>query len=811
MLRNYITIAWRQLIRNKAFSFINVFGLGVSLAICFCIVQYAVFELRYDRFIDNAENIYRITTQVYEQRKSEYETALTAYKLNATLQEKLPEVLRSAQLLSTRSWFHCAMKYTDGETTKIFNESNLYYADAPALSLFSFHLIQGDERTALEKPHSAVLTQSAARRYFGSAEAMGKVIHLQGSFTKHDYVVTGVMQDLPADSHLDVEILLSISSIDCLPYVENQGQYTYVELVPSADMALLKAKLRHFVSDYLPVLNSEGAELQLDIQPITDIHLHSSRQDEIKPGGNAASVYFLVLVAFAILLMAWINYVNLSTARSIYRVKEAGIRKVSGAASAQLIAQFVVEALIIHALSVAFAFLLIYFLSPLLSEIIRLPMPYTPLGEPEVVLIGVLVLTVFFAGMLLSGFYPGKIMASRNPAAVLKGKVTALKNGLVLKKVLVVFQFACAVALAVAVLTFNRQFRFMERKALGIDIARTVVVKIPAGFDSSYVVRLAGFKSGVASHTLIQSIATSGVVPGDKMEWTGNVRLKNEEPAARQNFVIQIADPDFISTYGLHLLAGRNFEMEDFPLKRFGDKIESVMLNETGVKQLGFARPEEAVKTTVFWNNTECVVVGVVNDFHQQSLKDPLNAVLFIANNGPMLSLKFNTGINNESIAYVENEWKSFFPDYPFDYFVLEDFYAAQYAEDKRISTLFHFFCGVAILIAVLGLIGLSSITVRQRTKEMGVRRVLGASITQLVSLLTREFLILVIVASFMAMPLSYIGIDYWLQSFAFHVSPDGWLFGIPVLVVLAIAGLATGLLALKTAWMNPVETLRHE
>ena len=819
LLKNYFLMASRHLKKDWTFSSISVFGLSLSIAVFLLIFQYGLFELRYDRFNENADQAYRITTHSYENDQAVYESALSSTLAGPAIREKLPEVIQAAQFMSTRNWFDCTLRYDDGDNAIVFNERNLFYATPPIFTIFSFPLIQGNISTALEKPFSAVLSTSTAKRYFGDAEPVGKVLHLRGSGDENDYMVTAVMADLPADSHIEADILLSMNSLEHNPDVNASEVYTYVQLASGADLENIKVKLRDFASTYFPELIPDKMKIHLALQPITDIHLYSSLQDEIKPGGSATSIYFLLTIAMFILLIAWINYINLTTSRSLSRAKEIGIRKVSGATRMQVVFQLLSESVIVNAVSAVLALLLVYFLSPSFYELTGLAVSYVRIYEMGMSSTGLIIALIFCAGIFVSGFYPARMVSAHNPALVLKGKLYGKKPGLALRKTLVVFQFACAIVLTIVVLTFHEQFRFMQSQDLGIDINKTIVVKAPATFatevSDSYLTRLASFKEELQARAIIGAVTSSSAIPGENIGWTGEVRKAVDRSGPPLNFIVNVVDTDFISAYNLRLLAGRNFEVSDFPGSQFGNKTEPVILNKTAVTQLGLGVPESVIGEIVYWGNNQCIVVGVIDDFHQQSLKDALQPILFTANNGPLLSMKLGNGVNQqnlkESVSSIHDEWKRFFPDNPFDYFFLDDFYEKQYSTDRQVMSLFQIFCGIAILISGLGLFGLSAFTARQRTRELSIRKVLGAPAVNLVALLTKEFLILILIASCLAMPVSYLGIEWWLNRFVFHIEPGWWSFVIPVLMILVIAILTVSYQTLKAVYTNPVDSLKCE
>ena len=569
MYKSYFKIGWRNLVKNKNYSSISILGLSVSIALGMLILHYSIYELRFDRFFDNTDRIYRITSTTYENNQKVNESAETPHSIALALKEKLPDIIESARLISTRYWFDCTLKY--GES--LFNEQNLYYSDPEVLSIFSFDWKAGNS-LALNKPFSAVLTTSLANKYFGTANPLGKVLHLKGSFEENDYTVTGVIADLPSDTHFDFTILLSSSSLEHNLYFKNFTAYTYVEVAPTIKPEIVKGNIHDFVSRHVPALNQDKSRVQLNAQSITDIHLHSSLNEEIKPGGNATAIYFLMLVAGLILLIAWINHINLITARSATRIREAGIRKISGASRLQLISQLLIESFIVNGLSILLAVLLIYIFEGPFYQMTGLSHSLNELTKSGFLQFGLCILFILFIGVVVAGWYPAWTISSFSPVLVVKGKFIESRNEFSLRKTLIVFQFTCAIGLTSAVLVFNKQFRFLQGQHLGVDIQRTLVIKAPTVIESNYVSQLSNFKTDLQAQSIITSVTNSSAIPGEDIGWTGEVKRDSSKDSPKWNFIINITDVDFIESYHLKLLAGRNFVESDYPSGQFGSKNE---------------------------------------------------------------------------------------------------------------------------------------------------------------------------------------------------------------------------------------------
>ncbi len=813
MFRIYIKIAWRHLMNDKMYSLINVLGLSVSIGVSVFVLQYAQFELHYDSFFKEASRIYRVTTDSYDNQQLVYRSSLTALRVGPALKSDLPQAKEVSQLLCTSGWFICTLRYQDGPASKMFNEHHVFYNDGSFFKLFSWPLLTGDATTALQQPFSVVIAQSVAYKYFGKEPALGKVLHLRGSVDENDYVVTGVMPDLPEDSHLKVNVLFSISSLANNRSAKYFETYTYLLLAPGAEPAALNHQLPSVVAK---VFAKDAADIKLSIQPLQEIHLDQRWQDEMKPSGNARSIYFLLIVAAFILFIALINYVNLATARALERAKEVGVRKVSGAHRSQLMGQFLTESCMIYGFSILAAAIIVATCASQFYETVGLPtfsvLHFSGLDETQWMIFAAFLLVIFFAA-----FYPARMISSFNPALVLKGRFTGSQKGLVLRRGLVVFQFICAICLMTGVYVMHDQHAFMQNQNLGFDIAGTLVVKAPANMvDESCYESIPRFRKKMEELSFVTSVTTSGTVPGQKIGWTGNLRKAPGQPVIGRNFSVELMDPEFIKSYGLQLMAGKIFNEADYPKsRRFGTITENIMLNAEAVRQLRFASPEEAVDKVIYWDDNKCVIVGVVADYHQESLKNAIQPMLFTANLGPNISIKLRPTVKKENLpqalALIHKNWNAFFPDSPFDYFFLDDFFKKQYAEDEQVMRLFDVFCGLAILVSCLGLFGLSLFTTRQRTKEIGIRKVLGATLLNLMALLIREFLRPIVLACCIALPGAYFIVQRWLRGFAFHLELDSWQFVMPVLFVLLVALLTVSFQTAKAASTNPTDTLKHE
>ncbi len=811
MFKNYLSVAVRSLYKNKLTTLINLLGLAAGIAACILIMQYVNYELSYENDVQGRERTYRIISTKSDAGR-ETKTALSSPKLATEIKTDFPEVERFTQLMSTKSWFDCTLTNVKKQGAVIFNEPNLFFADSAFLDFFSFQLVQGNIATALKDPNTMVLTQSAVKRYFGDDNPIGEILELKGSMYNHTFVVTGVMKDPPQNTHLkSISVIGSLASTKNTPDLASSNLYNYIRLRQGTLPFDLTPRLNNFVKKYSIDQNSTTITQYLT-QPITDIYLHSNFEEELHVPGNPEAVYFLLIIAALILVIAWINYVNLATSRSIERAKEIAIRKISGANGLDLIKQFLIESTLTNILSVIIAVVLVKLFSFSFYNAIGLDL-YTDIFQFDRLTLTFLFIVLSF-GIFLSGLYPARVIATNNYVNALKGNPSS-KKGINFRKFLVIFQFACSFSLIVFVFILQSQFKFISSTKLDINVNSTVVVKAPSNVDSTYLSRLTSFKSGVRELPYVKAVSTSSSVPGDLINWTADVR-REKEKTTKIFFDIQVIDDSFFDTYDLKILAGRNFDPSEFPLNRpFGSKVESVIINELGSQRLNFAKPEDAVGQRIFWEETECEIIGVTHNFHQRSLKNPIQPTLFTANYGPSISFKIEPGIYNSNIQSalegIRSKWNSFFPDNPFDYFFLDAHFQKQYIKDVQFSRFFNFLCGLGIIVSCLGLFGLSSYSTKKRVKEIGIRKVLGATETQITLLLSFEFLRLVIAACGIAIPITLVYANKWLQGYAYHVKISWMLLFVPAILMVLITFLTVSFQTIQAAKTNPAKTLKSE
>ncbi|HKZ36255.1 MAG TPA: ABC transporter permease [Chryseolinea sp.] len=800
MIKNYFTSILRYISRNKAFTFINVLGLAIGMMACMLITQYVMHEFSYDDFHVKKDRIFRIQQDRYDKGELSTRWAAGCAGIGPDLKTHFPEVERYVRLTGTNAMLSTADVY--------FKEEAVYYASEDFFQVFSVKLIAGEDSSLLKDPFKIVLSQSLAKKYFGKEDPIGKILKKNG---KEDYQVTGVFEDLPVNTHMKINALMSFATLPKLwndPVMSWQwdGFLTYILLDEKADPNTLEAKLPAFIDKQAgEELKKYDAGMKFHLQPVTGIHLDSNFMMEFKPNGNRQSTYFLSIVAILILVIAWINYINLSTAKSIERAREVGVRKVMGGFRSQLIQQFLFESVLLNTIAVVISMIFVVLLTPSFSELTGRELDYLLFKQNSFwIWIGVLI----FGGALLSGLYPAFVLSSYKPAEVLKGRFKNTSSGVLFRKGMVVIQFISSITLIVGTFTVYRQIRFMQEQELGVNISQTLVIQSPNVIDSTYQQKFQVFKQQIEQYPEVVSVSAASDVPGHQPGWNaGGIRRLSQQDADSKQYRVIMMDHDFIDSYGLQVIQGRGFS---------GDVVnedDNVMLNESAVSLMGFKKAEDAINDQiVFWGDT-FRIVGVLKNYHQESLKKAFDPLIFRYNAAPggLYSVKFNTSHVKESLSRFEEEWKAMFPGNPFIHFFLDDHYNQQYQADQQFGKVFGIFSSLAIFIACLGLFGLSSLTAIQRTKEIGVRKVLGASIPNILAMVSKDYILLMLVAIVLSVPLAWWIMTEWLSDFAYKITLTWWIFAIPSFAVITIAMLTVSIHTLKAARTNPVKSLRYE
>ncbi len=801
MFKNYILVAFRNLYRNRISSIVNILGLAIGMAAFVLIIQYVRFELSYDNFHAKQEMIFRVQQDRYNKGELTTQWAAGCSAVGQALYENFEEVENFTRF---QKW---SGVFSFGENK--FREEEIYLGDTSFFEVFSFELLEGDPHTALLNPLEMVVSEKTARKYFGDQNPIGESLRFNGDI---EFKITGIFRDIPRNSHLKPDIVASWATMvqfrgpDINTAWQWDGFYNYLQLHPATDYKEFEAKIPAFVEDQIGNdMDEYGAGVIFNLQPLKTIHLNSDFMFEAEPNGNSRSVYALIVIAIFMVVIAWVNYINLASARSLERAREVGMRKVNGAMHKQLLGQFLLESVLMNLFSILIAVLLVLVLGSSFNLLTGEQLDYSFTAN---VGFWMVVILVFFLGAFLSGLYPALFLSSFKPTTVFQG-VSELKiGGLGMRRILVIFQFTTSLLLIAGTLTVYTQISYMKNSDLGVDIENVLVLKGPSVNDSTYSETFSAFKSELVRNPDVEMVTASIVVPGRQPPWNaGGVRKLSEGEEEGNQYRIVGFDYDFVDFYGLTIVEGRNFS-EDF-----GQNSETVLLNEAAIDLMGFDDNASAMNVPIyFWGDT-FNIVGVVQNYHQEGLKAEQEPLIFRFFKDPAgyYSLKVNPMKSQEALAFVKEQWLQFFPQNPLDYFFLENYYNEQYRNEMRFGKVFGLFAFLAIFIASLGLFGLSSYTTLQRTREIGLRKVLGSSAGSAVLLLLRYFIIQVLIAVPIGLGLGYFIMSGWLQNFPYRTGIGWWFYLVPILLVLAITVLTVSSQVLKTANVNPAESLRSE
>jgi len=807
MLKNYFITGIRNASRNKVYSFINIICLSVGMAICVLIWQFVSYEENYDNFHKNGRNLYRMETALYDGKKLVNYLSLLPRLVGPTMKDIFPEVAEYARLFSFGGGL---VTYRDVH----IRVPNMYMADASFLSMFSFPLVKGNPGTALKSPNEAVISESAAKKLFGDEDPIGNVIQ-HDRLVKLTYTVTGVFKDVPHNSHLQFDFLFSIhrllESASLKDGWRHAGFFTYLLLHPQADPKTVVAKIPNFAEKYIgKYLEQYKLTPRYFLMPIHDIYLHSPDPGFNIKSRNIQILYFSSIIAIFILLIAWINYINLSTARSIERAKEVSMRKIAGATRPQLIKQFLLESGLFNAAGVILAILLVKIFTPVFNQVVDVP-PSFSLLKKEFFWASLVLLSG--AGIVLSGIYPAFVLSSFKPITGLTDKIYGRGSRNRLRKILVVFQLVISIVLITGTVTVYRQLRYMQNQDLGINTHQVILVRGPVTVSphQSTFTLVYNFFNELMQYPMITS-ATIGDVPGrDYSSRAGVAREGGSKPIMVKRCW---ADYDFIDTYQIKLLAGRNFSRE------FLDTTSNVViLNQSAVKALEFESPEKAVNQFVNINQDDedeakLKIIGVIKNYHQKSLREPIQPVIFQL--PPHYGSSFHVfrlkpGNIKETISFIKEKWEKAFPGNLFEYIFFDDFFNLQYKVESKFGEIFGSLSILAIFIACIGILGLFAHSTLQRTKEIGIRKVFGANVPGICFLLLKDLLKLLLVSVIIAFPIAYYVFSNLLQAYAYRIGIGLWFFVIPPLILLPVLLFTTVFHVGKAALQNPVKSLRYE
>jgi putative ABC transport system permease protein len=795
MIKNLLLVALRNFKKDKWYSLLNVLGLTIGITFSLFLIFYIRDELNYDRYHKKADRIYRIVSYIQERDKNTNWT-LTQLPLAATLKKDYPEVEESVRFMGRERTL-----FKKGSNN--FFETKIYYADSTVFNIFSYKFVEGNAADALNEPNSIVISKTLAEKYFGNTPAVGKTLK-----TVYDvYKVTGVIEDVPKNSHLIFDMLISLSSV--LKGNQN-GQFdwgnfnnfTYVLLKPGTNAEAFNKKLLPVVKKYVdPIFAQFNIRMQYGVQPITAIHLHSDLEREPEELGNMSYIWIFSAVAFFMLLIACINYMNLTTARSARRAKEIGIRKVTGSTKKQLVLQFLIESLLTAFVAVLLSMLLVILLLHVFNSISGKAFTIHTLLQPFNIIL--LVSIVLFTG-LVGGSYPAFYLSGFKPVSILKGALSSASGNVNLRRTLVVLQFSISMIMLICTWVVYSQLSYLRKKDLGFNKDQVMTVTVNTGEDERS--KIYAMNNEFRRLPGVKAVGTGNCYPG-----SANINLNLFTVETKNGHVDKAVecygiDENYLGSLGIPVVKGRNFSS-------LADTLHSIMVNEAMVKHFGW---DNALgKRVKFPGDTSAnylEVVGVVKDFNQKSLYNPIAPLLlFYGPNGNIIQVKMYPGNIRSSIAQVESTWKKYFPQLPFEYKFLDEDFNSQYAADQKRGKIFAAFSILTIIITCLGLLGLTAFTTQQKQKEISIRRVLGASIVQVVTMITKNYLWLALIAALIAFPVAYYFMNIWLHIFPYNTSLTVIPFILSAFVIVVTAAATAMFYSAKAALTNPAKILKTE
>jgi putative ABC transport system permease protein len=809
MFRNYLKIALRNLLRNRVFTFINILGLGLGIGAAILMLEYISFERSVNQFHEKLPNLYRLLYQGKE--GGTWETVSPAFgpRMKADLREvkdfcRIAENIAQGVVANTEA------------NPKSFREKSIVYAEGNFFDVFSFKLLEGN-KTDLQKTNMVYLSRSAAYKYFEKQRAIGKVLRINNQFGQQLFTVAGVYEDFPMTSSFSYDMLFSLQTLANPANLNGNDGWagldkpnsmyikTFLVCQDDLNIASFEPKINKILKELRP-----DADQTLRVQPFKNSHLGSSLSDTYVTTGSLSFVYLVSAITFLILMIAWFNYINLSTAVSSKRGKEVGIRKVVGASRKQLITQFLGESALLNLMGLGFGLLLVGVFQKYFNQLIDRELSLSVFQENNLWIYGLLSLIV---GTLLSGAYTAFGLSSFVPVKTLKGSFTQSVKGIWLRKTLVVFQFSISVILIVATLVVLKQISFMQDKNLGIDISQKVIILGPeVGKDDTYKNRRNIFKTQIAQQSFVEDYTGTGSVPGQWYNFGdyGITKLNPLPGYDKKTYSVMGIDERYCHSYDLSFVAGRDFTSE-ICAKGF-DQNDQLIINEKAAKELGFESAAKAINQSIIWQDKQYQILGVIKDYHHLGLRQTIDPIIFYPTKDiHYFTVTLRTNDIQAKMRDLEALYKQSFPNNPFDFFFADENFNKQYKSELQFGNIFTAASLLAIFIACLGLFGLATFTAEARTKEIGIRKVLGASVTQIVQLLSKDFLKLVILGIVIASPIAYYFMDKWLQDFAYRIEISWWMFALAGVLSTLIAFLTVSYQSIRAALANPVKSLKTE
>lgn len=805
MLYQNIRFAFRQLAKHKVFSVVNVLGLSLSMVACLLIYKYVSFEKSYDNFNDGAENIYRIY-RIEKGEDPDDGVASVFSGMKIPMEENLPEITHVSRFIGYDKIFQSfAFTYSNGEgVDRTFNAPEGYFTDPEAFNILTLDWKEGNGSSSLSNPYELVISESFANKFFGDKTALGEVLHFKNMDV--DFKVTGVFKDLPANSHIKFQVLCSMRSLPSewnIDQVYNWGNfYTYVKTVDGTSPKLLEAKINKLFAGIEGAwFDEEGVTMKL--QQLESIHLNSHHSYEIAANGNIETVNFLSIIGIFIMIIAWVNYINLSSSKLVDRAKEVGIRKVMGSYKRQLISQFLIESLLINILALVASLTILQLTKGYFESLIGIPISFF---QPDTWITTFISAGIFTLGSLVFGFYPALLFSNQKISIVLRGKSRASKSGLLLRQVLTVFQYTIAMVLILGTIAVKQQLSFMQNQSLGMDIDRTLVVKKPFMEVESRASSKELFMNSVSQMSEVKEISASSEIPGyeiSRMRWIALGPDADDKALYAKDIAI---DESFVDLYGIEVLYGRSFSND------FQDSASVVLSLSTAQELLGPDNLADWIGKTIYYETAPYRLIGILDNISQESLKVNTKPHIYTkTDRDKFYSIKLNTADMSVAVGQIEAAFNNSFTSSHFEYFFLDTYYDRQYKADRLFGQIFSFFSLLAIVITSLGLFGLSLYNIGQRAREISIRKILGAPLNSIFYLLTREYLVLMGVAAAFGLPIGYYFVNQWLSGFASQMQITILLFLFPLILILILTLSTICYQVLKAIFSNPADTLRYE
>lgn len=803
MLINYLKILIRNLWKNKFSSLLNILGLALGMTCYLLIFQYVNFELTHDNFHQNKNDIYRLERDAYEDNGVVNRYALTSYNVGPAMKEEFPEIKEASRCLRFEN---NTVSYRDRK----FSNEKIYITEPNFFKIFSFPLLQGNPQTVLEGPNKVMLSESTARKYFINENPLGRMIQIASRRREISCMVTGVFKDIPKNSHMKFDILMSLSTVFPASHSDwiFTSVYTHLLLNPGAKAHELEEKFPAFIKKNILKDVPRAANWKLQLQPLGEIYLYSDLSYDTE-NGNGKTVYFLLIIAFLILFISWINYVNFSTARAMERAREVGTRKVLGSHRLQLIKQLLTESVLVNIIPIVIAVIMTAVFIPGLRELTgkQIPLYITDLQFVAHIVI------LYIIGSLLSGLYPALVLSSFPPVTVInKTKFSQTRGGNLLKKILITFQFTASIILIILTFSVYRQIQYMTNNDPGINIKNIVGITLPSiPLNQDNTKNIDSLKTELIKYPAVQNVTGSLAIPGiapqlQRLTWKENTEFKTGKILS-----IILVDYDFLPTYQIQFLTGRNFS------KEYGTDNQAAVLNEAAIQSLGYASPEEAINQVIkIWQLPGSYkIIGIIKNYHHVSLKKSHEPIVFLYNTvyKNYYSIKIDPTVSNmnETLTLIKEKWEAIFPGHPFDYFFLDDHFNRQYKADHQFGKVLGVFVVLAVIITCLGLLGLSYFSTYQRRKEVAVRKSIGASIGDILGLLTKDIVKLVIIAAVIAWPTAYLIIQNWLKNYAYRIAVPLLYFIFSGLLLVIVTLGTVSYHTISAARANPVDALKEE